>query len=415
MPLRIANPYITTQVQRFVFSALRSRLLCVFFLTTTMFLILSFNVKMSEYSFNTISNLYGESHQEWIEVYVPGQVRTVRVKTYKESTPYSNSSTKTILLWTTYFSNTYSDDFYFFQKEQETFEKYNCKVSNCYVTANRSLLPKVDAVLFHATDVNSSDIPERIRQDQVWILYSMEPPNYAHFKWHYIRSRFNWTMTYRSDSDVQVKYGEIIPVNDSSIRNLDYQKRNGAVWMVSNCRTESRREAYVKELRKHFKVDIYGKCSRLKKCEPTQSQKCYELLKNYRFYLSFENSICQDYVTEKFFNVLMYDVVPVVFGGASYVDFAPKDSYIDATRFPNPKDLASYLSAVANNSTLYNSFFKWKDQYKVHLHAWMCDLCEHLHEKGSEIKMLPYNLWSWWVPGASCRKWTKNNGFRNIF
>lgn len=415
MPQRFATPYITIQAHRFIFNVLRSRLLCVFLLTTTMFLLFSFNVKMSEYSFNTMANIYRESHQEWIEVYVPGQVRTVRVKTNRESTPYSNSSRKTILLWTTYFSKTYSDDFYFFQKGRETFEKYNCKISNCYVTANRSLLPKVDAVLFHATDVNSSNIPERIRQNQIWILYSMEPPAYAHFKWHSIRSRFNWTMTYRRDSDVQVKYGEIIPANGTSIKSLDYQKRMGAVWMVSNCRTESRREAYVRELRKHFKVDIYGKCSHLNKCEPAQSQKCYRLLNNYGFYLSFENSLCQDYVTEKFFNVLMYDVVPVVFGGASYADIAPRNSYIDATRFPNPKDLASYLSMVASNSTLYNSFFKWKDQYKVHLHAWMCDLCQRLHEKGSEVRMLPYNLWSWWVPGASCRKWTKKNGFRNIF
>ena len=30
-----------------------------------------------------------------------------------------------------------------------------------------------------------------------------------------------------------------------------------------------------------------------------------------RFYLSFENSICEDYATEKFFNALKSDIVPV--------------------------------------------------------------------------------------------------------
>ena len=30
----------------------------------------------------------------------------------------------------------------------------------------------------------------------------------------------------------------------------------------------------------------------------------------YRFYLSFENSVCADYVTEKFFRILHYNVIP---------------------------------------------------------------------------------------------------------
>ena len=30
----------------------------------------------------------------------------------------------------------------------------------------------------------------------------------------------------------------------------------------------------------------------------------------YKFYLAFENSICPDYVTEKFFNILQYNVIP---------------------------------------------------------------------------------------------------------
>lgn len=437
-----------TVLQNIIIYLFRSRLLCILLLSTSVFVFFTLDLEIYEYSLSIMPNPCAEPIEEWVEVHVPGQVRTVMVNTKRwQPTSHSNSPQKTILLWTTYFSRNFSDDFYFFQDGRKTFEKYNCRISNCYVTVNKSLLPYVDAVLFHAPDLNSSDIPERTRQDQIWIIYSMEATKYGHIKWPLVSTLFNWTMTYRRDSDVQVKYGEIFQLNSISSKNLlpsncvnfissssmspknyvnvsnssamifppkNHQKRKGAIWMVSNCRTESRREAYVKELQKHFKVDVYGKCSRSKTCQPPQSSKCYGLLKRYGFYLSFENSICRDYVTEKFFNVLNYDVVPVVFGGALYKDIAPRNSFIDATQFPNPKDLAAYLSTVLSNSTLYNSFFTWKDRYRVHLHAWMCDLCERLHEKSSEVKTLPANLWSWWVPEASCRKWTKNNTFQSI-
>ncbi|GIY74073.1 glycoprotein 3-alpha-L-fucosyltransferase A [Caerostris extrusa] len=229
-------------------------------------------------------------------------------------------------------------------------------------------------------------------------------------------------MTYRSDSDIQVKYGEIVHINESCRADLHKHRRSpsdrkqhGAIWMVSNCRTESNREAYVKELRKHFRVDVYGKCSRKRKCEPSQSKYCYRLLQNYKYYISFENSICKDYITEKFFNALLYDVVPVVFGTSNYKDIAPRNSYIDATRFSSPKELAEHLTAIANDSSWYNSFFDWKENYSVHLHPWMCDLCKRLHQQRSPIRTFPTDLWSWWVPKASCQRWTKRKGFYNIF
>ena len=53
----------------------------------------------------------------------------------------------------------------------------------------------------------------------------------------------------------------------------------------------------------------------------------------YQFYLSFENSLCDDYVSERFFNILHADMIPVVMNGANMSRIAPKHSYIDLEDF----------------------------------------------------------------------------------
>lgn len=57
------------------------------------------------------------------------------------------------------------------------------------------------------------------------------------------------------------------------------------------------------------------------------------LEQDYKFYLSFENSICVDYVTEKFYNALLFNTVPIVYGGADYSRLAPNMSYIDIRNY----------------------------------------------------------------------------------
>ena len=81
---------------------------------------------------------------------------------------------------------------------------------------------------------------------------------------------------------------------------------------------QARREKYVKQMKKLVDVDVYGKCGKLK-CSRTNETECYlNLEKNYKFYLSFENSICEDYVTEKYFNILGMDVIPLSFSGGNF-------------------------------------------------------------------------------------------------
>lgn len=84
----------------------------------------------------------------------------------------------------------------------------------------------------------------------------------------------------------------------------------------------------------------------------------------YKFYLAFENSFCQDYVTEKLFDILQRRIIPIVMGSANYSAIAPPHSYIDAVKY-SPRELAAYLKLLASNEQLYNEYFWWKPHFKI--------------------------------------------------
>ena len=88
---------------------------------------------------------------------------------------------------------------------------------------------------------------------------------------------------------------------------------------------------------RYLGVDVYGKCGDPgMTCDRSNDDKCLQMLStSYKFYLSFENSLCEDYITEKFFKVLPYDVIPVVLNGVNMTKFAPLNSYIDIHDFQN--------------------------------------------------------------------------------
>ena len=259
---------------------------------------------------------------------------------------------------------------------------------------------------------------------QRFVFMSMEPPMLT---WggsgqnktevNLYENYFNWSMSFRFDSDVQFTYGLTKLKNKSSDFKPFAKKKSSpnqpiVVWMASNCAAFSRREDYVKEMKRFIKVDSYGKCGDLKcdKNKTTESspEECYRMMESkYKFYLSFENSFCTDYVTEKFFYILSYDMIPVVYGAANYSRIAPPHSFIDARQFKGPKELAYYLIALDANDVLYNEYFAWKNHYtvengleKMALNG-MCNLCRKLHQKNNGPKVYS-ELVNHWLPEHQC-------------
>jgi hypothetical protein len=136
-------------------------------------------------------------------------------------------------------------------------------------------------------------VPKYHLTHQKWILFNWEaPPNSPIRALDPFGDHINWTMTYRQDSDLFVPYGKVLKCDKNLKTKHKFDgKKKSIAWFVSNCKTGSKREVYVKELKKYIDVDIYGKCGDFN-CSRKNESLCYEMIaKNYKFYLSFENSV----------------------------------------------------------------------------------------------------------------------------
>ena len=309
-----------------------------------------------------------------------------------------------------------------------------CPVSNCILTTNRSLVKddNFDAIIIHLPTFNSSLdkrlLPHR-RPHQMFIMYSYEPPtlNGLPEDLYEFDGYFNRTMTYLSGSAFNFAYGRIEPLPSAPktelqrLRMMQKARENSAsivkgktglvAWMVTNWWSPSNRGQYVTYLRKYLQVDVFGESGLFggKKFCPRYTDGCHDSIEeNYKFYLSFENSICKEYVTEKFFGIMARNMVPIVLGGADYAAIAPPHSYINALDF-TPKELAEYLTKLDKDDALYAEYFWWKPHYKVVSQLTInkksfCDICEALHAEPQEQKTV-VNLHDWYYTNSQCIWW----------
>ena len=223
---------------------------------------------------------------------------------------------KVILLWAKpgYYSSNVD--------KENVLKNVQCPVTNCEISTNKSKINESDFVLVHMNDP-IKEPPEYRPQFQRWIFSIYESPYLSYIDYKKWKNFFNMTSTYKIGSDLQ--YLPNIYWNENKMFNQNFNfygnKTKFAVALISNCKGTSKRLSYIDDLRKYINVDIYGKCGM--PC-PTQFKNvkinnCREhLAQQYKFFLAFENNICKDYVTEKFFDTINFNIIPVVLGGADY-------------------------------------------------------------------------------------------------
>lgn len=255
-----------------------------------------------------------------------------------------------ILLWT----SSDREPFTLFEgRAKEIFFNRQCAYQNCFFTNDTSHFADVtlyDVIIFDVVNIqggkSENTIPSQRSNKQLYVFFSIEPPEIYPLSTDF-NEFFNFTWTYRFDSNLTFTYirvttnkdvvigpsmnmhwmdvDDMKPISKYIKRKLRH-KTMAAAWFVSNCfQAKSNRLEFGQSLKAELakfgrQLDVYGDCGDLQ-CLKLKDE-CNAIIElDYYFYLAFENSLCEDYVSEKVLLALEHFAIPVVYGGANYTRY----------------------------------------------------------------------------------------------
>eukprot|EP00794_Sanderia_malayensis_P007118 gene7118-7922_t len=252
-----------------------------------------------------------------------------------------------------------------------------CWEGSCYFTQDRKFFHDnlAEVFVFYGTGLDDNDLPLPRRDSHEWaILHEESPKNNLLFHHKDFISLFNHTCTFRQQSDYPITTQYL-----ASLENLqkhpvmnftakDKQDIASTIYLQSGCNPPSDRDAYVNELMKYLQVDSYGAClhnkelpSHLKSPLTMHDDALRDFVGQYKFSLTFENGICDDYITEKLWRPLMAGTIPIYKGAPNVLEWLPDNqSVILVDDFQSPKILADFLNNLASNEVEYNKYLSFK-------------------------------------------------------
>ncbi|XP_008280772.1 alpha-(1,3)-fucosyltransferase 4-like [Stegastes partitus] len=255
------------------------------------------------------------------------------------------------------------------------------QIDRCTLTDDEREYPNADAVIIHHREIATRRVdlpPEPRPRAQKWIWLNYESPSHTPRLW-LLEGVFNLTMSYRTDSDIFLPYGYLVPREraDTGLQSRfthqlrgpshsDFRRPRLVAWVVSNWSESQARVSLYYELQKFIRIDVFGSAGRTlaKGCDNV-----VQLLRRYFFYLALENSLHTDYITEKLWNAVLAGAVPVVLGPPrkSYERFLPPEAFIHVDDFATVQELSRYLLMLRNNPARLRRHLDWRGRYSVHL------------------------------------------------
>ncbi|KAF7201565.1 4-galactosyl-N-acetylglucosaminide 3-alpha-L-fucosyltransferase 9 [Nothobranchius furzeri] len=336
--------------------------------------------------FVTVFLMYFKPSTGWIYGPVESTVSTDQVKTLFSTK--NNKNLTIVLVWLWPFGQTYDLNV--------CSSAFN--IEGCFITADRNLYNRSDGVVIHHRDIarDISNLPTQQRPPfQKWVWMNLESPSHSP-QLPEINNLFNLTLNYRQDSDIEVPYGSIVAA-ETEEDFVPPSKNKLLCWIVSNWNPEHARVKYYNELYKHIEVHAYGQAFG----EHVSDQDYIPTMASCKFYLSFENSIHKDYITEKLYVPLSVGTVPVVLGTSrqNYENFIQGDAFIHVDDFASAKELAEYLLLLDKNEEMYLRYFEWRRHFKVkRAQFWAehtCQVCDYLRRHREYKAFNDLNKWYW--------------------
>jgi alpha-1,3-fucosyltransferase 10 len=180
-------------------------------------------------------------------------------------------------------------------------------------------------------------------------------------------ARFDVEATYRLSADVLLGYfNEGHTAAWASTPPVPFAQKEAAIaYLSSNCGAPSGRDAIVGDLMAlpdALPVHALGACRNNRPSPPSRQQ--VDTLKNYRFCIAMENSIADDYVSEKVYAALVAGCLPIYYGPANAADFVPSpDSIIDWRRFNgSARALMDEVTRLNGDEAAYAATQAWRTQ-----------------------------------------------------
>ena len=256
------------------------------------------------------------------------------------------------------------------------------------------MLLLADMVIFnfdfpsHSKDVT---VPAKLRNSTVYVLASMESPQFRKA----IRSRpfldnFNYFWSYNTGVFLHTTYltRMVFKYKHFTAPALVPYKKKASVPLItifSNCDDAFGRFTLIKRLMRHLSIHNYGTCLNNKAFPPKVDSD--ELVSRYKFVFAMENSICTDYVSEKWIRALRVGTIPLVVSynnTPNYDKYSPsleKPMYINVGDFKTTKDLARRINEIALTEELYSEFLSYRQLQKEKLNPHFRQLINELETK----------------------------------
>lgn len=274
------------------------------------------------------------------------------------------------------------------RERREPAKMLTCPLGPCLALPTAAPAPDLAAAqnggmgyLLYGSRFGASSLPPLPKApSDVWAFYSEESPlNFPPMSLPTFTALLDLAFTVNSASDAHTGLASLPgprSLFDRKPQPLSVKARRRApvLYMQTHTPVPSRRDEYVLELMKHIEIDCPGKVFNNMPLPPDiapvvtgvpftlYDEPTIAFAGSWKFTLAFENSRCNDYVTEKLWRPLIAGSVPVYRGSPSVRKWLPDPRMVILVDdFDSPAALAAYLHYLNRNDTAYNEHLAWKN------------------------------------------------------